>query len=139
MKESYSSKFETYNAEVQARWSKTEAYKEYLQKVKGYSADKQKLLISGMDCIMKKFSACMKNGCSAESDEAQLLVKELKQYITDSFYTCSNEILMGLGNMYTQDERFKNNIDKHSEGTAEFIKNAIINFSSKQHLTKKHI
>ena len=33
--------------------------------------------------------------------------------------------LAGLGKMYITDERFKKNIDKYGEGTAEFASNAI--------------
>ena len=33
--------------------------------------------------------------------------------------------LAGLGKMYVADERFKKNIDKYVEGTAEFVAEAI--------------
>ena len=33
--------------------------------------------------------------------------------------------LAGLGKMYITDERFKKNIDKYGEGTAEFVVEAI--------------
>ena len=36
--------------------------------------------------------------------------------------------LAGLGKMYTADERFKNNVDKYGEGTAEFASQAIAVF-----------
>ena len=36
-----------------------------------------------------------------------------------------DEILAGLGKMYVADERFKKNIDKYGEGTAEFAAEAI--------------
>ena len=35
------------------------------------------------------------------------------------------QILAGLGQMYVLDERFKNNIDRHGEGTAEYVSEAI--------------
>ena len=75
--------------------------------------------------IFTKFAECMNNGYTADSDEAQALVKELQAYITENYYTCTNEILVGLGQMYVADERFKKNMDKHAEGTAEFIKKAV--------------
>ena len=37
----------------------------------------------------------------------------------------NNDVLIGLGKMYVSDERFKNNIDKHGNGTAEFISESI--------------
>jgi len=53
-------------------------------------------------------------------------VAELQRFITENFYTCTNEILRGLGAMYTADERFKANIDRAGgEGTADFVSRAI--------------
>jgi len=67
----------------------------------------------------------MKNGGEPVSDEAQDLVKALQTHITENYYNCTNEILAGLGQMYVADERFRNNIDKHADGTAQFISDAI--------------
>ncbi len=75
--------------------------------------------------VFTKFAECMQNGNTADSKEALALVKELQAYITENYYTCTNEILAGLGQMYVADERFKNNIDKNGNGTAEFISKAI--------------
>ena len=52
-------------------------------------------------------------------------MKKLQDYITENFYHCTDDILAGLGQMYACDERFKNNIDKCGEGTAEFVSKAI--------------
>ena len=67
----------------------------------------------------------MKSGTEPSSTEAQALVKKLQDYITENYYTCTDEILKGLGQMYVADERFKNNIDKYAAGTAEFVSEAI--------------
>ena len=75
--------------------------------------------------VLAKFAECMKDGNTADSIEAQALVKELQNYITENYYTCTNEILAGLGQMYVADERFKNNINKNGNGTAEFVREAI--------------
>jgi hypothetical protein len=58
-------------------------------------------------------------------------VKKLQSHITENYYTCTIEILSGLGQMYVADERFKNNIDKHADGTAAFISEAIAIYSKK--------
>ena len=50
---------------------------------------------------------------------------------TENYYTCTDEILAGLGKMYVADERFKKNIDKYGEGTAEFTANAIAVYTKK--------
>ena len=73
----------------------------------------------------------MKDGNTADSEEAQTLVRELQNYITENYYTCTGEILAGLGQKYVADERFKNNIDKHAIGTATFVSAAIATYCGK--------
>ena len=78
-----------------------------------------------MMAIFAEFAACKESGASADSSEAQALVAKLQVHITENYYTCTDEILAGLGKMYVADERFKKNIDKYGEGTAEFASEAI--------------
>ena len=119
------SEFENYKQEVKEKWGETDAYKEHKEKTKDYGKEKWNNLSEKMNDIMAEFSVCMKNGEGPDSDNAQNLVKMLQNHITENYYHCSNEILMGLGQMYIADKRFKNNIDKNGEGTAEFISKAI--------------
>ena len=79
----------------------------------------------GLNAVLAQFADCLQSGQAPDSNEAQALVKELQSYITENYYTCGNDILKGLGQMYVADERFKNNIDKHATGTADFISKAI--------------
>lgn len=119
------SEFEKYEAEAKEKWGQTSAYTEYETKTKGYSKSKWDDLAAGMDHIMAGFALCMKNGGTPDSAEAQALVKSLQTHITENYYLCTQTILASLGQMYTGDVRFKKNIDKHAEGTAEFICAAI--------------
>ena len=114
-----------YKIEARERWSNTDAYREHEQKTKNYTKEKWAEANDGMMEIFVEFAACKASGASADSAEAQALVAKLQAYITANYYTCTNEILAGLGKMYVADERFKKNIDKHGEGTAEFAAEAI--------------
>ncbi len=114
-----------YEVEAKERYGKTDAYKEHEQKTASYSKDKWQQVNDGLNSVLAEFAECLKNEQATDSDEAQSLVKKLQNYITENFYTCTNEILKGLGQMYVADERFKANIDKHFEGTAQFISKAI--------------
>lgn len=114
-----------HDIEVKQRWGETDAYKEYAEKTVGYTKDKWQEVNDGLNAVLAKFAECMNNGHTADSNEAQTLVKELQNHITQNYYTCTNEILAGLGKMYVADERFKTNIDKHALGTAEFVSQAI--------------
>ena len=120
-----------YDIEVKQRFGNTDAYKEHAEKTANYTADKWQEVNDGLMSVLTKFADCMQNGNTADSDKAQALVIELQDYITDNYYTCTNEILAGLGQMYVADERFKNNIDKNGVGTAEFISEAIKIYCSK--------
>ncbi len=124
-KNDYETARKQYADEAKQRWGNTEAYKESEQKTAGYSADKRNEVTEGLNKVFLEFSVALKNGKSPENEAVQLLVKKLQAYITDNFYTCTTEILAGLGQMYVADERFKNNIDKSGSGTAEFVSEAI--------------
>ena len=78
-----------------------------------------------MMAIFAEFAGCKDSGASADSAEAQALVAKLQAHITANYYTCTDEILAGLGKMYVADERFKKNIDKYGEGTAAYATDAI--------------
>ena len=117
-----------YDAEAKERWGKTDAYKEHTEKTTSYSKEKWQDVSGGLMTVLAKFAACMKDGNTADSNEAQELLKELQNYITANYYTCTDEILAALGQMYVADERIKNNIDKHAAGTADYINQAIATY-----------
>lgn len=121
----YETARQQYEAEAKQHWGETEAYKEHTEKTANYSKDKWQQVNDGLNAVLARFAECMKDGHTADSTEAQALVKELQNHITENYYTCTNEILAGLGQMYVADERFKTNIDKHASGTAKFISKAI--------------
>jgi len=123
---------ETYKAEAKERWGNTDAYKEHAEKTKGYSGQKWNDLAEGIDHIMAEFALCMKNGETPDSAETQYLVKMLQDYISANYYNCTDQILAGLGQMYVADERFQSNIDRHADGTAAFIRDAIVVYCRNQ-------
>ena len=114
-----------YETEARSRWGTTDAYREHEKKTKNYTKEKW---AEANDCLMAifaEFAACKDSDASADSVKAQALVAKLQAHITANYYTCTDEILAGLGKMYVADERFKKNIDKYGEGTAEFAADAI--------------
>ena len=119
-----------YEVEAKQRWGETEAYKEHAEKTAKYTKDKWQDVNDGLNAVFTKFAECKQNGNTANSEEAQALVKELQNYITENYYTCTKEILAGLGLMYVADERFKTNIDKNGNGTAEFVSKAIESYTN---------
>lgn len=119
------SKEEAYAAEAKARWGETAAYREYETKPKQPGTE-DRLMV-----IFAGFGA-LKDG-DPTSDAAQAQVKALQCFISANYYRCTDEILMGLGQMYAADERFRANIDAAGgEGTAAFVKAAIEAYCGKR-------
>lgn len=117
-------KIDEYAAKAKASWGQTDAYKEYEQKSEGRTKEvQQKLNIEMMD-IFAQFGKIKDQ--KPDSEEAIGLAKKLQDHITENYYTCTNEILQSLGEMYAGGGDFTDNIDKvGGTGTAVFASEAI--------------
>ena len=104
---------DNYTTEARERWGDTNTYREHAQKTKNYTKEKWAETNDGIMAIFAEFATCKECGASADSTKAQALVAKLQAHITANYYTCTDEILAGLGKMYVVDERFKKNIDKY--------------------------
>ena len=117
-------KIDEYAAQAKASWGTTPAYKEFEEKSKGRTKEEDKKIYQGMIDIFAEFGA-VRNTDPASGD-AQALVKKLQDYITEHMYTCTKEILGGLGRMYGGGGDFTTSIDSiGGEGTAVFSARAI--------------
>ncbi len=119
------SKRDEYKQEVKKRWGNTTVYKEYEAKEKaGVDFD------DTTEGLMQIFTELGKlKNCEPTDNAVFSQISALKAYISKNYYSCTNKILRGLGEMYTADSRFKENIDKAGgTGTAEFVRLAIFAF-----------
>lgn len=108
---------ERYAAEAKERWGKTDAYREY--EAKGKSQKENQFAGEAMMDIFREMGQI--RDLSPDAPEAQALAAKLQNHITANYYTCTKQILAGLGQMYVADDRFRANIDATGgEGTAEF-------------------
>ena len=121
-------KNKNFKNEARKCWGSNDAYREHEEKTKSYTKEKWAEINEGLMAIFAEFAVCKESGASAYSAEVQTLVAKLQVHITANYYTCTDEILAGLGKMYVADERFKKNIDKYGEGTAKFVSEAIAVF-----------
>ncbi|MBQ2095281.1 MAG: MerR family transcriptional regulator [Firmicutes bacterium] len=120
---------EQYKQEAKEKWGGTEAYKESERKAAGRTTEQESGVAEGLMDVFREFGAL--RNLPPEDPAVQEKVAQLQQYITKHYYTCSKEILKGLGQMYVCDERFRGNIDRAAgEGTAEFVSKAIAAYCS---------
>ena len=116
-----------YEAEAKEKWGDTGAYREYEQKTAGDTDGRKTAAAAEMMQFFAEFGA-MKDRSPADA-EVQKLVKKLQDHITANWYTCTDRILAGLGQMYAAGGEMTDNIDAAGgEGTALFASKAIAEY-----------
>ena len=117
-------KMDEYAKRAKESWGQTPEYREFEEKSKDRTKEDERKLWAGLMEIFTEFGSM--KGSSPSGSAAQRLVKKLQDYITEHFYTCSDEILTALGSMYDGGGEMTENIDHAGgEGTAEFAAQAI--------------
>jgi DNA-binding transcriptional MerR regulator len=112
-----------YADEARRRWGGTAAYEESQKRTARYQKEDWNRISGEMEEIARALASVMESG--PDSPAAQELVGRWQRYITDNFYPCTKEILAGLGEMYTEDDRFTRSIDRYADGLARFLRDAI--------------
>lgn len=120
---------EAYAKEARERWGGTDAYAESEKKTAGYGKEKWTMIEQEADEIFAAFAAL--RGHAPDDPGVQDLVARWQAHITKHYYACTKEILAGLGQMYTADERFMQNIDRAGAGTAQLMSDAIAVYCAK--------
>ena len=117
-------KIDEYAAQARETWGHTDAYREFEERSGGRSMAEESACGAGLMELFAEFGAM--RDCAPESAEVQEQVKKLQNYITAHYYSCTDGILAGLGQMYAADEAFRANIDSAGgQGTAAFVSRAI--------------
>lgn len=117
-------KIDDYAAQAKATWGKTDAYREFEKKNEGRTGVDQQKIAEGMMELFVEFGGMKAHGPAGTAAQEQ--VKKLQDYITEHYYTCTKQILKGLGEMYSGGGTMTENIDRAGgEGTAEFVTEAI--------------
>ncbi len=123
-------KIDEYTKKAKEQWGKSPEFKEFEEKSKDWNDEDKKGVYADFIKIFEDFGKIKDTDPS--SKKAQGLVKELKGYISEHFYKCSDEVLLGLGKMYAGGGEFTDNINSYGgEGTADFVYQAIKNYCEK--------
>lgn len=118
------SKLDEYAARAKAAWGKTPQYSEFEEKAKNRTPKEDQILSGQCMMIFGKFGKIKDTDPSSEA--ARELVIKLQRFLTEHFYTCTDQILSGLGKMYAGGGEFTKSIDEYAgEGTAVFVNKAI--------------
>ena len=99
-------------------------------KIAGMSQDKQKALVEEMESIYRRL-ATLRDG-PPDSEDAQIAIKAWYELLNSNFSTYSPEVFKTLGQMYVDDERFTESIDRFGKGLAVFMRDAMAVFSDRK-------
>jgi DNA-binding transcriptional MerR regulator len=117
-------KIDEYARQAKESWGVTSEYKEFEAKNSNRTLSELKSMGDKLMALIAEFGM-MKDKDPADP-AVQEQVKKLQNYITENYYTCTKEILYGLGKMYAGGGVFTKNINAAGgEGTAEYAAEAI--------------
>lgn len=119
-----------YEDEAKERWGESDAYKQSVKRTSQYTKVDWLRNKAEVSEIYAAFVALMSNSVPPASAEAAEVVERHRAHISHWYYDCTKEIHAGLGQMYVADPRFTKNIDKHGEGLATYMSEAIAAASS---------
>lgn len=125
-----SKKIDEYGTQAKALYGKTDAYNEFEQKSKNRTKEQEKDL---GEQVMGFFARLGKmRPCEPASEAAQSWAKELQDFFTKNFYTCTPQILASLAESYAGGGSMTKNIDKvGGAGAGAFAKEVIDIYVSK--------
>ncbi|MCL6589247.1 MAG: MerR family transcriptional regulator [Firmicutes bacterium] len=112
-----------YAEETRQKYGHTEAYQESVKKTAGYTKEDWARILGDAGRIYQKIASLMDQGPA--NPEVQQAVAEWRRHISDNFYNCTPGIFRGLGDLYVDDSRFTENIDKVRPGLAAFLREAM--------------
>ena len=123
-------KIDDYAEQAKTLYGKTDAYREYEQKLKGRTKAQSDAINGQVTDFFVRLGKL--RGQSPDSEDVQNWVKELQTFFTENFYTCTPEILISLGEMYDGGGSMTENINAAGgEGTGKLAREAIVCYCRK--------
>jgi DNA-binding transcriptional MerR regulator len=114
-----------YEAEAEQRWGDTDAYKESRQRTQSYTKEDWQKFTAEQAAIYADLFSALQAGESPQDERAMDVAERHRLTIDRWFYPCSPTMHAGLADLYEQDSRFAENIDKHGAGLTPFLAAAI--------------
>ena len=99
--------------------------KEIIEESKKRQSGKEDIVAEKFNSVFRSMAEFKEKDISIEEKEVQSKVEDLYNYMNKYAFDCSIEVFSYIGKGYSQNPKFKNNIDKFGEGVAEYISKAI--------------
>jgi DNA-binding transcriptional MerR regulator len=115
-----------HQAEAEARWGDTEAYRESAQRTARYGREEWEAIKAEAEAIEAGFAEALRRGELPDSGAALGLAEAHRQHISRWFYPCSHSMHRGLAELYVSDPRFAAHYDERAPGLGGFVRAAIL-------------
>ncbi|KQX49304.1 MULTISPECIES: MerR family transcriptional regulator [unclassified Streptomyces] len=112
-----------YEEEVTERWGR-DAYAKGDRWWRSLDAERKKAFMGEQAGIARDFGQALKDGLPADGDEVQAIARRQVAWLSTTT-SPSKEYVIGLGRMYVDDPRFTATYDKHGEGAAVLVRDAL--------------
>ncbi len=120
------SEMDEYAAQAKASWGNSPEWKEFERKSAGRTKGEQLAMGEELLDLFKPFGAMAAEGADPACDAAVAQAKCIQDFITEHWYTCSDEVFLQLGRAYGSGGDFTRNIDAHAgDGAGEFAMRAV--------------
>jgi len=114
-----------YEDEVKQRWGNTQAFKESHIRTAGYTKAEYQAARLESDQAIQLLIDAMKEGFPPDSPRASYAARAHQDAISHWYYECTDEIHLGLADMYVSDERFTQYYETRHPGLAKYLRDAI--------------
>jgi DNA-binding transcriptional MerR regulator len=114
-----------YEAEVEQRWGDSDAYKVSKQRTSRYTPEDWKRQAAEQAAVYGDAFRALQAGKMPDDPEVMDVAERHRLAIDRWFYPCSHAQHAGLADMYEQDRRFAENIDKFGADLTPFLAAAI--------------
>ena len=119
-------KIDEYTRRAKQEWGNTQAWGEFEEKHAGYTHEQEADLGSRLMQLFVPFGSMAKSGADPACAQAQQQTAKIQAFITENYYTCTDEIFAQLGVAYGAGGEFTSNINAVAgDGAAEFAAAAI--------------
>ncbi|GAB4396517.1 MAG: MerR family transcriptional regulator [Anaerolineales bacterium] len=111
-----------YHTQAEAQWGDTPQFKESTRRWKNYTPEQKQRILQDGQSVYTDMLAAMPHG--ANSPQVQAIVQRWHQHLR-SFYEPTPQILLGLGQMYSQHPEFRATFDAMHPQLAIFMGEAV--------------
>ena len=114
-----------YEGETEQRWGNSDAYRQSRERTRRYlQADWEQIRAEGEE-VSARYLTLMDAGLPPESAQAHAAAEAHRAYFTRWFYDASPEMMAGLAQLWAEDARFTQSIDRARAGLAAYQSAAV--------------